>query len=459
MKSIIKKADKIIYLLIIIFIFFSASSWQNFRIDKNRHHHSRTFQRDLKSFNKGQISHSKGIHYAPHQILVKFKPSLSTQKVEAAIAAYQAKKMKRIPEINVYQLQIPENLTVEEVLFVVRQNPDVEYAEPNYVAYIAVTPNDTYFKWQYALYNSGQEIGASGSPRGTAGADIKAPSAWEETKGNEEVVIAVIDTGVDFKHPDLKNKILASGPDYVNDDDDPTDDNGHGTFVAGIAAAETNNSEGIAGVAWNCKILPIKAMDEEGSGYYSWIIQAIVWAADHDADVINFSLGGDVPAKSLKEAVQYAFEKNIVIAAAAGNDSAAVLYPAAYDDYCLAVAATDYKDFRPEWSNFGPEVDVAAPGERIVGPVPTWYWAQEAFPYAYGSGTSFSTPQVAGLAALIKSIKPWLKASEIMDIIRYSADDVNSTVYPGKDDYIGYGRLDMEKALVPIIITTSQEKR
>lgn len=403
--------------------------------------------------NKGLPFHSKGNRYASDQILVKFKPSLTSQAIEATIAAYQTKKLKRIPKIDVYQLQIPKSVTVEEMLFVLRQNPDVEYAEPNYIASIAITPNDTLFKYQYALNNSGQEIGIPGSPQGQADADIKAPSAWEETKGDEKILIAVIDTGVDLEHPDIKDKIYSSGRDFVNDDFDATDDNGHGTHVAGIAAAETNNDEGIAGVAWNCKILPVKSMDEEGSGYYSGIEDGIRWAADNGADVINLSLGGDVPAQSLEDAVKYAFAKNVIIVAAAGNDSTSVLFPAAYDDYCLAVAATDYEDFRPDWSNFGPEVDVAAPGVRVISLVPTWFWGPDSLPYAFGSGTSMSTPHVAGLAALIKGLKPRLKPGEIMNVIRYSADDVNSADNPGKDELIGYGRIDMEKALVPIKIT------
>jgi len=197
-------------------------------------------------------------------------------------------------------------------------------------------------------------------------------------------------------------------------------------------------------------------MDAEGSGYYDWIIDGIIWAADNGADVINLSLGGDEPAQSLEDAVKYVFEKNIVIAAAAGNDGVAVLYPAAYDDYCLAVAATDYNDSCADWSNFGSEVDVAAPGERVISLVPTWYWGPDSLPYAFGYGTSMSTPHVAGLAALIKSIKPWLNARDIMNVIFFSADDVNSADYPGKDEFIGYGRINMEKALVPIKITNKK---
>jgi len=165
--------------------------------------------------------------------------------------------------------------------------------------------------------------------------------------------------------------------------------------------------------------------------------------------VINISLGGDSLDPFLEAALKYAYDKNIVIIAAAGNYDplwgSDVFYPAAYDNYCLAVAATDYNDLRPDWSNYGPQVDVAAPGVEIISLFPN-------SSYAWGIGTSMAAPHVAGLAALIKSIKPWLTNAQIMKIIRYTADDINSADYPGKDDFIGYGRINMKKALVPIEI-------
>ena len=467
------KKNKLIFILVIIYAFFTSASFQHFRFNRKKNPKRHIFQQEIRTLNKGQPYRSKGIRYAPDQILVKFKPSVSEQTIKATIAAYQTKKIKRILRADIYQLQIQKGENVEDTLYAMSKNPDIEYAKPNYIAYIAVTPNDTFFQFQYALDNSGQDIGIPGSPTGTAKADIKATTAWGETKGDEEILIAVIDSGVDLEHPELINKIFSSGRDFANEDSDATDDNGHGTHVAGIAAAETNNNEGIAGVAWNCKILPIKVVlvpddpNEEPYAELGWLIEAIYWAVDNGAGVINLSLGADVDAQILKDAVKYAFDNNVVVVAAVGNDGGSVVYPAAYDDYCLAVAATDYNDERvsylnSDWeSNFGPEVDVAAPGERIMGPVPMWYPTQiwgdfELPPYGYGSGTSSATPHVAGLAALIKSIKPGLNVDEIMDVIRYSADDINKSDHPGKDEYIGYGRLNMEKALVPIIITTSK---
>jgi len=400
------------------------------------------------------------------QVLVKFKPSLSAIEIETIIAAYQTDKIKRIPKLDIYQLKVPESFSVEEAVYAYRMNPDVEYAEPNYIVHISATPNDLLFRDQYALNNTGQVIGVPGSPTGRASADIKAPQAWEETKRTSGTIIAIVDTGVQLLHPDLQNQIISGGRDFVNNDFDAEDDHGHGTHVAGIAAAQTNNTEGMAGVAWNCRILPVKVMEPAGDtavGEIAWVIDGIRWAADNGAHVINLSLGAPRDSEFLKAAITYAVSQGVVCVAAAGNEGDAVLYPAAYDS-CIAVAATNYNDERVtfensaggEWeSNHGPEIDVAAPGEGILSCVPTWFWGPGSFPYAYGYGTSASVPHVAGLAALIKDLKPWLSVDQIMKIIRYTADDVNSSTDPGKDEFLGYGRINMEKALVPIKITSA----
>ncbi len=407
----------------------------------------------LRSLNHGQPFRYQGPRSAPGQVLVKFKPTFSLQSIQTTIAAYETKAIRKIPRIDVYQLQVPSHYTVDQMVAALRQNPNVQYAEPNYIAHLCVTPNDEFFARQWALSNPGNVLGIPGSPEGKAGADIKAAAAWGETEGDAGTVIAVVDTGVDLLHPDIKNKVVNSGRDFVNNDFDATDDNGHGTHVAGIAAAETNNQEGVAGVAWKCKILPIKVIDKDGSGLYSWLIDGIIYAADNGAHVINLSLGGDAYSDALKDAVSYANGKGLVEAAAVGNSGAAVLYPAAFDDYVLAVAATDYTDAAADFSNVGSQVDVAAPGVEILSLVPTWYFGPSSVPYGFGSGTSAATPHVSGLAALIKSLKPWLKPAEIMNIIRYSSDDVNSSTFAGKDDHIGYGRINMEKALVPRKLT------
>lgn len=454
------KERKFMFIFLMMIIFSFSWSFQSFRRGDNdrRERRNRIFQEKIAPFRYDRPLYASG------EVLVKFYPSLSEQSIQATIASFSSKESKRIPRIDVYKLQIPEDVEVMEMVSLMRQDPTVEYAEPNHVVHISVTPNDALFRYQYALYNESQYIGVPGSPQGQPRADIKATEGWEETKGDEEVIIAVLDTGVDLLHPDLNKKILHGGKDFINGDFDATDDHSHGTHVAGIAAAETNNYEGIAGVAWNSKILPVKVFDADGEGRIDVIVEGIIWAADNGAHVMNLSFGAGVGNQALEEAVRYAYESDVVVVAASGNDGGAVLFPAAYDNYCLAVAATNNSDERVtfqnsggEWeSNFGPEVDVAAPGQDIFSAVPTWFLSPGSLPYEYKGGTSMATPHVAGLAALIKSIKPWLTTEKIMDIIRFSADDINSTQNPGQDEFLGYGRINMEKALVPIIITSSK---
>jgi subtilisin family serine protease len=457
-----------VLLVSISFIFFFSSSFDFPRFRKQKPTHQRMHRYRIHSMNLGQSQRPGEMRFAPDRVLVKFKPTLSTQTIDSTLSAYRVKKIKRIPELDIYLLEVPANTTVEDTVYALGLNPDVAHVSPDYKTFITAVPKptDNFFVWQYYLYNEGQEIGFPG-PQGKNRADIKALEAWEETKGDEQVLIAVIDTGIDFDHPDLANtdeeeKISTNGYDFVNSDNDPSDDHGHGTFVSGLAAAKTNNSVGIAGVSWHSQILPLKAVESDGTGYVSWLVEAIEYAVDNGADVISMSLGfslepeEEVPA--LEEALAHAHANGAVCVASAGNEGSSVLFPAAYDDYCLAVAATDYNDSRPAWSNFGPEVDVAAPGLKIVGPVPTWLpgliWNDFTIPpYGFGDGTSASAAIVSGFVALIKSLKPWLEPDDLMDVIRYSADDVNEGEYPGNDEFIGYGRIDMEMALVPIKLT------
>jgi len=460
------RKSKILGLVSILFVLFFSLSFDQKRYLREKPDHVRTRRQNILSINDGQPFRNGESRYATDRILVKFDPTISIQSVETAINSYQMKKVKRIPELDIYVLEIPEQSTVEETAYAMMRNPDVAHVSLDYKISLAAVPKptDSHFSKQYSLFNEGQEIGFPG-PRGTNRADIKALEAWEETKGDSAVVIAVIDTGIDFDHEDLMGKTVSRGYDFVNDDNDAVDDHGHGTFVSGLVAANTNNGIGIAAVSWNSMILPLKAVAADGSGYVSSLVDAIRYAADNGADVISMSLGfsmgpGDsVP--SLEDALVYAKSKGLVCVASAGNEGQGVLYPAAYDDYCIAVAATDYNDTRPTWSNFGPEVDVAAPGARIIGPVPAWLFDENDYdfipePYGYGTGTSASAAIVAGFVALIKSLKPWMGPDDIMDVVRYSADDVNAAEYPGKDEFLGYGRIDMAKALIPIKITGSK---
>jgi thermitase len=388
--------------------------------------------------------------YREDRILVTFRPGFSAKSAGPTLRAYGAASIASVARAGFHVVAVPEGVTAAELIAALGRNPDVASARPDAVTRLCVRPNDKYFSDQYALSNSGQVLDdLPEQPQGTAGADIGATGAWDQTKGDSGTIIAVLDTGVELAHPDIRNKLVSGGRDFINGDNDANDDHWHGTHVAGIAAAETNNQQGIAGVAWDCDILPGKIISADGEGDYGALIQAIYWAVDQGVAVINLSLGGDVGDEDLLAALKYAFDHNVVVAAAAGNEGGAVLYPAAYDQYCLAVAATDYDDHRVSWSNYGPQVDVAAPGVDVLSLYPTWDTPEGFAPYAYAGGTSMATPHVAGLAALLKSLKPWLTAGEIMNVIRYSADDVNAGAFPGKDDEIGYGRINAERALAP----------
>lgn len=398
------------------------------------------------------VNPPRGPKYSSEKILVKFKPGLSTQSTDSILRAYQPRDYKLIPGINVYVMKIAEGSTVEETLAALKNNPDVLYAGPDYKLRLAAQPNDQLFRYQYALYNPGGTLQIPGSPTGKSRADIKATGAWDFAKGDPNLLIAVLDSGIDYTHPDLASKVISTGKDFINDDNDAMDDHWHGTHVAGIIAAATNNTEGIAGVAWDCRLLPGKIISAEGEGDYSDLIEALVWAADYSSGqakvgVINMSVGGDQPDQALRAALEYAFNKGIVLVAAAGNDGVAgVLYPAAYDEFCLAVAASDYNDEWADFSNSGPEVDVAAPGVWVLSTIPVAMTEPGYLPYAFATGTSMAAPHVAGFAALVKASKPWLSPGDIMKLIRYTPDDIETA---GRDDYAGYGRINTERALSP----------
>ena len=395
-----------------------------------------------------QKQNRKAPAWAKNRLIVKFKSGADPLRIGTFLSLNGVSVDRSLSRLGIAEVILPDGTAVPEMMEVFNRSPEVEYAEPDYRTYICAQPNDTFFSYQYALSNTGQWIGAPGSIQGTIGADMGVLDAWDATRGDPSVVVAVIDTGIDRTHPDLQNSILSGGWNFINDSEDVTDDNGHGTFITGVIAADWNNGLGISGVAPDCRVLPIKGIDADGFGYASAMIHAIIWATDQDVDIINLSVGAEGPSRALESALKYAHDHDIVIVSSTGNRSGPVAYPASYTDFCLAVSATDFNDEFITLSNFGPEVDVAAPGERIFGCLPTWSVPVEAFPYGFLTGTSVSAAHVSGLAALIRSLKPWLTAAEVMNVIRFTADDINRAVFPGKDELIGYGRIHMGKALL-----------
>ncbi|BCY13926.1 S8 family peptidase [Actinoplanes sp. L3-i22] len=279
---------------------------------------------------------------------------------------------------------------------------------------------------------------------------MNVPAAWQTSTG-AGVTVAVIDTGVDASHPDLAGQVL-SGFDAITDTaGGGTDPNGHGTHVAGTVAALTGNGIGIAAIAPDVKILPIRALGKDGSGNMSDTAQGIVWAADHGADVINMSLGSSGQSSAVTSAITYARGKGVVVVAAAGNERAGgspVSYPGA-DPGVIAVAATDSGDAVASYSNAGTYVDVAAPGSGILSTYPT---ALAASGYATMNGTSMASPHVAAAAALLLGARPDLTPDQVESALETSAVDLGTA---GKDNDYGYGRIDATAALATIAGTPS----
>ena len=363
----------------------------------------------------------------------------------------QVRILGHIPQLGVMLLQVPADAEPSTAAELARQ-PAVRYVEPNYRAYALETPNDAEWSKQWALTK------------------INAPQAWDIVH-SQAMVIAVVDTGTYLQHPDLINVLWTNAgeiPDNGCDDDGNgkvddvhgwhfyqncttgscgpdenrlvDDGNGHGTHVTGIAVAETNNAAGVAGVSWGARAMIVKVLDESGDGYYYDIAAGIVYAADNGAKVINLSLGGQSSSQLLQDAVNYAYGKGALVVAATGNSGGAVLYPAACQNV-MAVAATDTNDQRASFSNQGPEVDIAAPGDSIISTWPLPYL------YYYKRGTSMATPHVSAAAALLWSWRPDWSNGQIQERLQSQADDVNSDLYPGHDSYLGWGRLNLYRVL------------
>ena len=398
------------------------------------------------------IAQTENKSFRPGGVLVKFKSGISRAEMEAALARHRLSVEREISPLSIKSLAVPPG---QELALAKRMehDPSVEYAEPDYFITAALVPNDSHWSNQWAP------------------AKIRAPAAWEITTGGEEITIAVLDTGVELNHPDLVAKIWTNpgeipanglddeGNGKVDDvhgwhfyhvcsnseclpleDNELQDDNGHGTHVAGIAAAETNNEAGIAGISWGARLMPVKVLDEYGDGWYSDVIAGIVYATDNGADIINLSLGGEESSEALQDAVDYSYTHGVLLVAATGNTGGAVLYPAACNRV-LAVGATNTNDQRPGFSNYGPEIDVAAPGVSILStwPRPNGYW--------YKSGTSMAAPHVAGLAALIKSVRPELTNERVAQAITQTTLDLGP---PGWDEFYGWGRIDAYRAVFSV---------
>ncbi len=391
--------------------------------------------------------------YAPGIILVGFHDDISAVEQQADLNVTMT-----IPGIGASALRVPSGQECA-ALETLRRDSRIAFAELDYAMQATGTrilvPNDPEWAQQWGP------------------AKIGAPVAWDVTTGTSDIVIAILDSGIRLNHQDLNDNLWTNPgeiPSNGIDDDDNgktddfwgwhfyheciwegypvclpgennqvADDHGHGTHVAGIAGAETNNGVGIAGIAGGSRLMPVKVLDQYGDGWYSDLVQGIVYAVDNGAQIISLSLGGTPSSQALQEAVNYAHDRGVLVMAATGNDGGTVLYPAACE-HVLGVAATDQNDSRASFSNHGQQVDVAAPGKDIYS---TWY----TYNYFTQSGTSMATPHTSGLAALIWSARPDLSAEQVTHIITTTAADVNGGTFPSWDEYLGWGRIEAGRAL------------
>jgi subtilisin family serine protease len=366
-----------------------------------------------------QLSVSVAAGHIEGRLLLRYKKGTPRSAKDSIERAAGARLIGSIPEIGVRVLAVPagRELTVRDQM---RRKSDVSYAELDSRASVAdTTPDDPYFP----------------SQRSTSLGQIKAPMAWDFTTGTSGFLVAVVDSGV-ANHADLAGKVVA-GYDFVNGDSNPTDDNGHGTHVAGIIAAASNNALGVTGLCWGCQILPVKVLGADGTGATSAVANGVVYAADHGARVINLSLGSTSASSTMKSAVDYAVGKGAIVVAATGNQGCiCVLYPAALPNV-VAVGAVDKYNVLRSYSNTGPEVDLVAPGTN---------WTTSTVMdsgYAAFSGTSSATPVVASAAALAWSARPGLSATEIMARLKTTAVDLGVS---GPDQAFGSGLVDLAAA-------------
>lgn len=354
--------------------------------------------------------------YVQDELVVRFKPSTSATRIRECFQGIDVQVRTEIEELHTFVLRIASG-DIARSYYHVRDCAGALYVEPNFLLQAADTiPNDPDWGIQYGLVN------------------IRAPQGWDLSTGSAGVTIAIVDTGVDYGHSDLAGKLVA-GYDFVNNDDTPQDDNGHGTHVAGIAAASSNNGTGIAGVSWGARIMPVKVLNASGGGTYADTADGVIWAVEHGAQVINLSLGGRDEAAILEDAINYAHSRGAVVIAAAGNSGGNfVLYPARYPNV-IAVAKTNGAN---NWdgSNYGPEVDLSAPGAMIYSTV--------IGGYNYKSGSSMSTGFVSGLAAILMGIS----ASSSPDVIEYQMETTALDIeFAGWDEYTGAGLIQMDAAI------------
>ncbi|MFN7966278.1 MAG: S8 family serine peptidase [Acidobacteriota bacterium] len=376
--------------------------------------------------------------YVPGEVLLKFRPDAPLGGIARLRGELAASTLNTFAS-RAEQWRLGPGVNVEAAIARLQASPLVEYAEPNFVIGLDVIPNDPRVSELWGMNNTGQT-------GGTVDADIDADLAWGVSTGSPSVVVGVIDTGIDYNHPDLAPNIWTNpgevagngidddnngfiddvhGYDFINNDPDPFDDNGHGSHVSGTITAAGNNSIGVAGVAWNVKVMGLKFLSGGGSGNTADAVRAVDYATMMHVDLTSNSWGGGGFSQTLYDAIARAGAANIAFVAAAGNDGVnndtSPHYPSSYDlANLISVAATDHRDLKASFSNWGPtSVDLAAPGVDILSTLP-------GNTYGTLSGTSMATPHVSGVCALIRSVSPNIPVAQMKNVLLNSVDHIAS---------------------------------
>lgn len=378
------------------------------------------------------------------QIVVKFKPAYTDAQIAEKLKQYDATVVKKIQGINYTVVKVPagkENAIIDKL----KKDSYVENAMPDYTNHATFVPNDPNFTLQWGLNNTGQTIR---NAAGKAKADVNAETAWDVSRGSG-VKIAILDSGIDQNHPDLTGKVVASKMFATSAlDPDIQDRNGHGTHVAGIIAAITNNGVGVAGTCPECQLMIGKVVNNDisgnATGSTSDIVSGMTWAADNGAKVINLSLrtttAGSAPL--YQQGIDYANSKGAVVVVAAGNDSTnQQVWPAA-NTGVVSVAATDNNDQMASFSNYGTYVKVAAPGVNIVSTLPTTTNAKNVLNYGYLSGTSMASPFVSGVVGLIWASQYGTSNTAVINRLYATVDKI-----AGTGTYWTEGRINAGKAV------------
>ena len=352
--------------------------------------------------------------WAQGRILVKGKAGLSDAQLEKILNKANGRSISKLQQINTHIVEVPPQAE-DAFIKALSHNPHIDFAEKDMrVEANAVTPNDPSYSSQWHL------------PK------IQAPNAWDASAASG-ITIAIVDSGVEASHPDLVNS-LVPGWNVLSNNPDTSPATTHGTRVAGTAAATGNNSRGVASVAWGANIMPIR-ITNDGWAYWSDMAEGIVWAADHGADVANLSYSIE-DSSTVTNAAQYLRNKGGVTLTSAGNSNADNGY--ADNPYIITVAATTSSDAKASWSNFGNDIDVAAPGAGV-------YTTTTGGGYTSVSGTSYASPVAAGVVALIMGANPGLSPNEVEAILEDSADDLGNN---GWDKYFGHGRVNAGVAVM-----------